>query len=70
MTGYLFVVVPKGFFPQQDTGQIIGGLQSDQSSSFTITSQRLRQFVGIVRHDPSVKHGGRLRRQQRRRRVS
>ncbi len=54
LTGYLFVVVPKGFFPQQDTGQLIGGLQSDQSSSFTITSQRIRQFVGIIRRDPSV----------------
>lgn len=55
LTGYLFVIVPKGFFPQQDTGQMIGGLQSDQSSSFAITSQRLRQFVGIIRRDPAVK---------------
>ncbi|HEY5072561.1 MAG TPA: efflux RND transporter permease subunit [Caulobacteraceae bacterium] len=51
---YLFGVVPKGFFPQQDTGQMIGGLQSDQSSSFSISGQRLRRFVGIIGHDPSV----------------
>jgi multidrug efflux pump len=51
---FLIAAVPKGFFPQQDTGQIAAGLQSDQSSSFSITSQRLRQFVGIVDHDPSV----------------
>jgi multidrug efflux pump len=53
---YLFGVAPKGFFPQQDTGQMFGGLQSDQSSSFAITSQRLRQLVGIVGHDPSMEN--------------
>ena len=42
---YLYAIVPKGFFPEQDTGQMIGGLQADQSSSFQITQQRLRQFV-------------------------
>ena len=51
---FLMAAVPKGFFPQQDTGQIAAGLQSDQSSSFAITTQRLRQFVGIVDADPSV----------------
>ncbi len=51
---YLLRVVPFGFFPTQDTGQMAGGLQSDQSSSFSITSKRLRQIVGIVGHDPSV----------------
>ncbi|HEY2178310.1 MAG TPA: efflux RND transporter permease subunit [Caulobacteraceae bacterium] len=51
---YLYAIAPKGFFPQQDTGSIAGGLQSDQSSSFTLTSQRLKRLVGIVRRDPSV----------------
>jgi len=51
---YLVTIVPKGFFPQQDTGQMIGGVQSDQSSSFAITSQRLRQFVNITGHDPAM----------------
>ena len=51
---YLFVVVPKGFFPQQDTGLLVGGLQSDQSSSFQVTQKRLRQFVGIIGHDRDV----------------
>ncbi|MHB8529321.1 MAG: efflux RND transporter permease subunit [Caulobacteraceae bacterium] len=51
---FLFGIVPKGFFPQQDSGQMIGGLQSDQSSSFKISSQRLHRFVGIIRRDPSV----------------
>jgi multidrug efflux pump len=51
---YLYAIAPKGFFPQQDTGQMMGGLQSDQSSSFAISSQRLRRFVSIIRHDPSI----------------
>ncbi len=52
---YLYVVVPKGFFPQQDTGLVVGGLQSDQSSSFAISAQRLRRFVGILDKDPAVR---------------
>ncbi len=51
---YLFAIVPKGLFPEQDTGQIIGGLQTDQSSSFEITEQRLRRFVRILGKDPAV----------------
>jgi multidrug efflux pump len=51
---YLFTVVPKGFFPEQDSGQMIGGLQADQSSSFQITQKRLRQFVAIIGKDPDV----------------
>ncbi len=51
---YLFTIVPKGFFPEQDTGQVIGGLQSDQSSSFAISQQRLRRFVNILHKDPAV----------------
>jgi multidrug efflux pump len=54
LSGYLFTIVPKGFFPNQDTGQMFGGLQSDQSSSFAISNQRIRRFVSIIRHDPSV----------------
>jgi multidrug efflux pump len=51
---YLFSVVPKGFFPEEDTGQMIGGLQADQSSSFQITQRRLKQFVNIIGNDPDV----------------
>ena len=51
---YLFTIVPKGFFPEQDSGQMIGGLQADQSSSFQITQKRLRQFVAIIGKDPDV----------------
>jgi multidrug efflux pump len=51
---YLYSIVPKGFFPEEDTGQMIGGLQADQSSSFQITQKRLRQFVEIIGADPDV----------------
>jgi multidrug efflux pump len=51
---YLFIIVPKGFFPQQDTGRIIGGIQADQSISFQLMRQKLTQFVAIVKQDPAV----------------
>jgi multidrug efflux pump len=51
---YLFTIVPKGFFPEQDTGTLMGGLQTDQSSSFQISQQRLKRFVAIIQHDPAV----------------
>ena len=54
LTIYLYVIAPKGFFPTQDTGQMIGGLQTDQSASFATTSARLRRFVRIIGADPSV----------------
>ena len=50
----LFVVVPKGFFPQQDTGRLIGSLQADQSISFQSMSKKLKQMIDIVRADPAV----------------
>jgi multidrug efflux pump len=54
LTVFLFGVVQKGFFPIQDTGLIMGGLQTDQSSSFSLTAGRLRRLVDIIDHDPSV----------------
>ncbi len=62
---YLFYVVPKGFFPQQDTGRLIGGIQGDQSISFQLMRQKLQQFISIIQHDPAVETvvgftGGRL----------
>ncbi len=51
---YLIVVIPKGFFPQQDTGRLIGGIQADQAISFQSMEKKLRQFVAIVQADPSV----------------
>jgi multidrug efflux pump len=51
---YLFVMIPKGYFPQQDTGQIQGGLRADQSISFQAMQEKLRQLVNIIRADPAV----------------
>jgi len=51
---YLFVLVPKGFFPQQDTGRMTGGIQADQSISFQLMRQKLTEFISIVRQDPAV----------------
>jgi multidrug efflux pump len=51
---YLYTIVPKGFFPQQDTGRINGGIQADQSISFQLMRQKLQQFVSIVQKDPAV----------------
>jgi len=50
----LFIVVPKGFFPQQDTGRLFGWLQADQSISFQLMSRKLRQMMSVVREDPAV----------------
>jgi multidrug efflux pump len=50
----LWIVVPKGFFPQQDTGRMIGGLQADQSTSFQAMQGKLKQLSDIVQHDPAV----------------
>jgi multidrug efflux pump len=54
LNAYLFTVVPKGFFPQQDTGQINGGMRADQSISFQAMQGKLRQLVEIIRRDPAV----------------
>ncbi len=52
----LFSIVPKGFFPDEDTGRMIGSLQADQSVSFQLMTQKLRQMMDIVQHDPAVEH--------------
>ena len=51
---YLFIVTPKGFFPQQDTGRINGMIQGDQDLSFAAMAQKMRVFTDIVRKDPAV----------------
>ena len=52
----LFVIVPKGFFPTQDTGRMMGGITADQSVSFQAMEQKLAQLMDIVQHDPAVQH--------------
>lgn len=53
---YLYVIVPKGFFPQQDTGRLNGSIQADQSSSFQAMSRKLSDFMTILQTDPAVAH--------------
>jgi multidrug efflux pump len=51
---YLFAVVPKALFPQQDTGLFQGAMQMDQSTSFTVSQSRMKRYVSIVDKDPAV----------------
>jgi multidrug efflux pump len=51
---YLFSAAPKGSFPQQDTGQISGGIRADQSISFQAMQAKMRQLVNIIKRDPAV----------------
>jgi hydrophobe/amphiphile efflux-1 (HAE1) family protein len=51
---YLYKVVPKGFFPQQDTGRLNGAVQAAQDISFQAMSGKMEQFVQIVLKDPAV----------------
>ena len=54
MNVWLYIIIPKGFFPQQDTGRLVGGIQADQSISFQRMSKKLKQFIDIVQGDPDV----------------
>ena len=51
---FLYVVVPKGFFPEQDTGRLTGSIQGSQDISFQAMRQKLTQAVNIVMSDPAV----------------
>ncbi len=51
---WLIGIIPKGFFPEQDTGLMIGSLQADQSISFQLMSKKLTQMMSIVQHDKAV----------------
>jgi multidrug efflux pump len=50
----LFIMVPKGFFPQQDTGRLTGSIQAAQDVSFQAMEKKLTEVVGIIRKDPAV----------------
>src|SRR4051812_22634227 len=51
---YLYIVTPKGFFPQQDTGRLTGSIQAAQDVSFEDMRQKQQQFTQIVMADPAV----------------
>jgi multidrug efflux pump len=53
-TGFLFMVVPKGFFPQQDNGTVFGGMQGSQDASFQAMQGAAVRINNTVRKDPAV----------------
>ncbi|ACB80611.1 acriflavin resistance protein [Methylorubrum populi BJ001] len=54
LTVYGYIIVPKGFFPDQDTGQLMGGIQADQRISFQSMKDKLERASAIVQADPAV----------------
>ena len=52
----LIMRVPKGFFPQQDTGAIVGGVQGPQDASFPLMENSILQLVDVIKADPAVYH--------------
>ena len=51
---YLYTIVPKGFFPQQDTGRMFGNIQAAQDISFQAMRKKLTEVVDIIKSDPAV----------------
>jgi multidrug efflux pump len=51
---YLYIAIPKGFFPQQDTGQLQGGIRGDAQSSFQMMKRKLQEVAAIIQADPAV----------------
>jgi multidrug efflux pump len=51
---YLIVVIPKGFFPQQDTGAITGSVRGSQDASFPVMDNSIKQLVNVIKADPAV----------------
>ena len=54
LTAYLFMVIPKGFFPQQDTERIVASLQADQNISFQALEKKMVQIITLIKKDPAV----------------
>jgi hydrophobe/amphiphile efflux-1 (HAE1) family protein len=54
LTGYLYVIIPKGFFPQQDTGMIIGQSEAAQDISYAAMAERQQALLNAVMRDPAV----------------
>ncbi len=53
---FLFVIVPKGFFPQQDNGTIMGGIQGAQDASFPVMQSAAARFDNLIKSDPAVQN--------------
>ncbi|QHI99545.1 multidrug efflux RND transporter permease subunit [Xylophilus rhododendri] len=53
---YLYGVIDKGFFPQQDTGRVTGFVRADQATSFQAMQERIKRFIAVIQSDPAVDH--------------
>jgi multidrug efflux pump len=53
---YLYMIVPKGFFPQQDTGRISGAIQADQGISYQLMEKKLSSYMQILNQDPAIEN--------------
>jgi multidrug efflux pump len=51
---YLYIIVPKGFFPQQDTGRMMGTIMADQDMAFSGMRDKVAEYIKIVKSDPAV----------------
>jgi len=56
LNGYLYVLIPKGFFPQQDTGRLSGNIQAAQDVSFQTMERKLKRVMEIMKEDPDVEY--------------
>ncbi len=54
----LYIFIPKGFFPQQDTGAIMGRIEADRTASYQLVQQKASEIIGVVRSDPAVQTVG------------
>src|SRR5271168_3399423 len=50
----LIIKIPKGFFPQQDTGALVGGVQGPQDASFPVMNASIKALVNVIKADPAV----------------
>ena len=56
MNVFLIYRMPKGFFPQQDTGAVVGGLQGPQDASFEVMDESIKKLVSVIKADPAVQN--------------
>src|SRR6201996_9309241 len=56
LNAILIVKIPKGFFPQQDTGAMVGGVQGPQDASFSVMNASIKALVNVIKSDPAVAH--------------
>ena len=54
LNGVVMIKIPKGFFPQQDTGALVGGVQGPQDASFPVMDNSIKQLVKTIKADPAV----------------